>query len=213
MRVFFKRTKRLRTFAFSTFAHMHPKSSLTPLVICLIGCTLLLISSCKKDQKDCPAFSENLVPYIPNESRLVFYNDNGDSLLFRTDNYDKSEQHTMTRNRLSVGGTGAKPYCYASCSLGSSMLSSDANQMNYSINVDNEADTCSLSLSITSAVSTSDYFLRSAPIVSGGKVFGDTLLLNNSTLTTNPRFSQVTIVYGRGIVSLNDDVEDCVWSR
>ena len=64
-----------------------------------------------------------------------------------------------------------------------------------------------------SAVSTSDYFLRSAPIVSGGKVFGDTLLLNNSTPTTNPRFSQVTIVYGRGIVSLNDDVEDCVWSR
>jgi hypothetical protein len=93
------------------------------------------------------------------------------------------------------------------------MLSSDANQISYSIKVDNEADTCSLSLSITSALSTSDYFLRSASIVSGGKVFGDTLLLNNSTLTTNPRFTEVTIVYGRGIVSITDDVESCIWSR
>ena len=213
MHAFFKRTKRLQNFACSKFARMHPKSSLTPLLICLIGCTFLLISSCKKDQKDCPAFSENLVPYIPNESRLMFYNDNGDSLLFRTDNYDKSEQHTMTRNRLSVGGSGAKPYCVASCSLSSSLLSSDANQINYSINVDNEADTCSLRLSITTIIPSSDYILRSASLATGGRIFGDTLRLSNSTPTTAPRFSAVTIVYGRGIVNITDDVENCVWSR
>jgi hypothetical protein len=179
----------------------------------LICAACSVIASCKKDQKDCPAFSENLVPYIPNESRLVFYNSDGDSLLFRTDEYSKSGQHTMTRNRLSVGGSNAKPYCVASCSLSSSLLSSDANQINYSINVDNEADTCSLSLSITSALPTIDYFLRIAPIANGGKVFGDTLHLTNSTPTTAPRFSAVTIVYGRGIVSITDDVENCVWSR
>jgi hypothetical protein len=191
---------------------MYPKS-LTPLLICLIGCAFLLISSCKKDQKDCPAFSENLVPYIPNESRLVFYNGDGDSLLFRTDVYNKSEQHTMTRNRLSVGGSNAKPYCVASCSISSSLLSSDANQIDYSINEDNEADTGSIRLSIASAIPSMDYFLRSAPLLPGGRIFGDTLRLSNSTPSTAARFSAVTIVYGRGIVSITDDVENCVWSR
>jgi hypothetical protein len=212
MCVFFKRTKRLQNFACRKFARMHLKS-LTPLYICLIGCSFLLISSCKKDQKDCPAFSENLVPYIPNESRLVFYNEDGDSLLFRTDEYYKSEQHTMTRNRLSAGGSGAKPYCVASCSLSSSLLSSDANQLNYSINVDNEADTCSLRLSFTTIIPSSDYILRSVPLATGGSLLGDTLQLSNTTPTTAPCFSAVTIVYGRGIVSITDDVENCIWSR
>lgn len=210
--MFFKRTKRLQNFACRKFARMHLKS-LTPLYICLIGCSFLLISSCKKDQKDCPAFSENLVPYIPNESRLVFYNEDGDSLLFRTDEYYKSEQHTMTRNRLSAGGSGAKPYCVASCSLSSSLLSSDANQLNYSINVDNEADTCSLRLSFTTIIPSSDYILRSVPLATGGSLLGDTLQLSNTTPTTAPCFSAVTIVYGRGIVSITDDVENCIWSR
>jgi hypothetical protein len=174
---------------------------------------MLLLSSCKKDSKDCPAFSENLAPYIPNESRMVFFNADGDSLFFRTDIYDKSEPHTMTRNRLSVGGTGSKPYCRASCSLGSSFLSSDANQIDYSIDVDNEVDSCALRISITSSLPTNDYFLRSAPFASAGKVFGDTLRLTNFVPTTGPRFSAVTIVYGRGIVSITDDLENCVWSR
>lgn len=192
---------------------MVTKSLSSRLAIGFISISLLLIASCKKDSKDCPAFAEHLLPYIPKESRLMFYNDNGDSLLFRTDLYDKTEQFTMTRNRLSVGGTGAKPYCTSSCSLGSSLLSSDANQIGYTIKVDNEADTCSLSLSISSALSTNDYFLRNAPFAPSGKVFGDTLQLSNSTPTLNPRFSRVTIVYGRGIISITDDVEDCVWSR
>ena len=174
---------------------------------------MLLLSSCKKDSKDCPAFSENLLPYIPKESRLMFYNDNGDSLLIRTDVYNKTEQHTMTRNRLSVGGSGSKPYCVASCSLNSSLLSSDANQIDYSINVDNEVDTCVLRLSISSVIPYNDYFMRSVPFAATGKPFGDTLRLTNYTPTTNPRFSQVTIVHGRGIISLTDDVQNCIWSR
>ena len=183
------------------------------LAIGFISISLLLIASCKKDSKDCPAFADHRLPYIPKESRLMFYNDNGDSLLFRTDLYDKSEQFTMTRNRLSVGGTGAKPYCTSSCRLGSSLLSSDANQISYTITVDHETDTCSLSLSITSALTSNDYFLRTAAFAPSGKLFGDTLQLSNSTLTQNPRFSQVTIVHGRGIVSITDDVQNCVWSR
>jgi hypothetical protein len=213
MRMIFTWTNPTRLIPLITFATMRSKFSLTALLISIIGCTMLLLSSCKKDSKDCPAFSENLVAYIPEESRMMFYNDSGDSLLFRTDIYDKTEQYTMTRNRLSVGGTGAKPYCTSSCSLGSSLLSSDANQIGYTIKVDNEADTCSLSLSISSALSTNDYFLRNAPFAPSGKVFGDTLQLSNSTPTLNPRFSRVTIVYGRGIISITDDVEDCVWSR
>lgn len=192
---------------------MSSKCSFTAMVIGLISCTILLLSSCKKDSKDCPAFSENLLPYIPNESRLIFYNDNGDSLLLRTDVYDKTEQHTMTRNRLSVGGSGSKPYCVASCKLSSSLLSSDANQIDYSIHVDNEADTCALRLSIASAVPSNDYFTRSVAFANSSKVFGDTLQLTNPSPTTSSRFSSVTIVYGRGIVRITDDLENCVWSR
>lgn len=188
-------------------------SSLFNQTVILLCLAMSLIASCKKDSKDCPAFPENLLPYIPNESRLMFYNASGDSLLFRTDVYDKTEQHTMTRNRLSVGGTGSKPYCVASCGLNSSLLSSDANQIGYTINVDNEADTVSLSLSIASALSTNDYFMHDAAFKPSGKLFGDTLQLSNSALTQNPRFSQVTIVHGRGIVSITDDVQNCVWSR
>jgi hypothetical protein len=192
---------------------MSSKYSIAAIVISLISCAVLLLSSCKKDSKDCPAFSENLVPYIPNESRMVFFNADGDSLLFRTDVYDKSEARTMTRNRLSVGGTGSKPYCRASCSLGSSFLSSDANQIDYSIDVDNEVDTCALRLNIRSGQPSIDYFFSKVPFTPFGKVFGDTLQLTNFATTTNPRFSAVTIVYGRGIVSITDNQENCVWSR
>jgi hypothetical protein len=188
------------------------KSSVSAIVICALSCALCVIS-CNKDQKDCPAFSDNLVPYIPNESRMVFFNAAGDSLLFRTEVYDKSEQHTVTRNRLSVGGTGAKPYCRSSCSLSSSFLSSDANQVDYSIDVDNEADTCALRLTIRSGLPSIDYFFSSVPFAPVGKVFGDTLQLTNFVTTTNPRFSAITIVHGRGIVRLTDEVENCVWSR
>ena len=174
---------------------------------------MLLLSSCKKDSKDCPAFSENLVPYIPNESRMVLFNADGDSLLFRTDVYDKSEPHTMTRNRLSVGGSNSKPYCRSSCSQSSSFLSSDANQIDYSIDVDNEVDTCALRLTIRTGLPSIDYFFSSVPFAPVGKAFGDTLRLTNFAPTTATRFSAVTIVYGRGIVSLTDDVENCVWSR
>ena len=174
---------------------------------------MLLLSSCKKDSKDCPAFSENLVPYIPNESRMVFFNADGDSLLFRTEVYDKSEAHTMTRNRLSVGGTGSKPYCVASCSLSSSFLSSDGNQVDYSIDVDNEVDTCTLRLTIRSVLPSIDYFYSSVPFASTGRLFGDTLRMTNHVPTTDPRFSAVTIVHGRGIVSITDNQENCVWSR
>jgi hypothetical protein len=192
---------------------MRFRFSLSGLVVIILCSAMVLISSCKKDSKDCPAFPENLLPYIPNESRLMFYNASGDSLLLRTDVYDKTEQHTVTRNRLSVGGTGSKPYCVASCSLNSSLLSSDANQIGYTIKVDNEADTVSLTLSIASALSTNDYFVAGAPFTPSGRLFGDTLHLSNSTPTTNPRFSEVTIVYGRGIVSLINDVQNCVWAR
>ena len=174
---------------------------------------MLLLSSCKKDSKDCPAFSVNLVPYIPIEDRMVFFNGDGDSLLFRTDVYDKSEQHTAERNIFSVGGSGVMPYCRSYCSLSSSFLSSDANQIDYSIDVDNEADTCALRLTIRSSLPSNDYFYGSAPFAPVGQLFGDTLRMTNHVPTTAPRFSAVTIVYGRGIVSITDDAENCVWSR
>jgi hypothetical protein len=172
----------------------------------------MLIISCRRDRKNCPAFPESLLPYIPNENRLMFFNAEGDSLLFRTDVFDKTEQYESERNYFSVGA-GARPYCQASCSLNSSLLISDAHQVGYIIRVDNEIDTCVLSLSIATSLPSNDYFHRSVPLTNSNKLFGDTLTLTNYVATTDPRFREVTIVYGRGIVKIVDNVRNCTWMR
>jgi hypothetical protein len=191
---------------------MHFKKTLTALFGVIFLCALLSIYSCN-NSKDCPGFSEYLTPYIPNQSQMVFYNSDGDSLTIRTDVYSKTEPHTEKRNVLSEGGSGSKPYCRSLCTQSSSMLSSDANQINYSIEIDHELDLCSLSVSISSALPSNDYFFNSVPFTTSESLFGDTLRLTNYTPTTDPRFSEVVIVYGRGIISITDDVENCVWSR
>jgi hypothetical protein len=93
------------------------------------------------------------------------------------------------------------------------MLSSDANQIHYSIEIDNEIDLCSLSVNISSALPSNDYFFSSVPFTPTEGLFGDTLRLTNYTPTTDPRFSEVVIVYGRGIISITDDLQNCIWSR
>ncbi|MFM7728343.1 MAG: hypothetical protein ACKO7B_16710, partial [Flavobacteriales bacterium] len=106
---------------------------------------IAVLLSCN-NKKDCPGFSENLTAYIPQESRLVFYNTDGDSLVFNTGSYSKTEPRTLQRNVFSVGGTGSKPYCISSCSMSSDMLSAEEQQLNYTITIDNEADTCELNV-------------------------------------------------------------------
>jgi hypothetical protein len=174
--------------------------------------TMVVILSCH-NKKDCPGFSENLLAYIPQESRLVFYNGDGDSLVFNTGSYSKTEPRTLQRNVLSVGGTGSKPYCMSSCSMSSEMLSTEEPQLNYTINIDNEADTCDISLSFASSLPSNDYFFTRAEFSPTGRVFGDTIRLGNYTPTTDPRFSFIEIVYGRGITRIQDDLEGCEWVR
>lgn len=179
----------------------------------LVCASILLGVSACNNKKDCPGFSENLVPYIPQESRLVFYNTDGDSLVFTIGSYGKTEPRTVKRNILSVGGTGSKPYCTSSCSMNSVMASSDTPQLGYSINVDDEMGRCDLSVNITSALPSNDYFFTSESFSPSAPVFGDTVRLGNYTPTTDPRFSFIEIVYGRGITRIQDDVEGCEWVR
>jgi hypothetical protein len=164
-------------------------------------------------KKECPGFSANLMPYIPDENRLVFRNPAGDSLVFNTPSFDFTPPRTEKQNVLSVGGTGSKPYCRSSCSLGPAAYWGEAQQLNYQIDVDNEALTCTLSVNITSQIPTVDYFQNSTVFATKGRLFGDTLRLGNFTPTTAPRFSKIEIVYGRGIISIRDDVKNCLWTR
>jgi hypothetical protein len=173
---------------------------------------VILFTSCA-EEKNCPGFPENLSAYIPQENRLMFYNSAGDSLLFTSDVYSKTEAHTAKRNVWSVGGSGSAPYCTASCGMSTSLLSSNANELSYSINVDHETDTCSININIFSALITNDYFFQSASLNGLQPAFGDTLSLETFTTTTNPRFSRAVIVYGRGIIALQDDLVGCLWSR
>jgi hypothetical protein len=171
-----------------------------------------LFTSCA-EEKNCPGFPEKLSAYIPQENRLMFYNAAGDSLLFTTDEYMKTEAHTAKRNVWSVGGSGSAPYCTSSCGMSTSLLSSNANQISYTISVDHETDTCAINISIVSALITNDYFFQSAALNGELLAFGDTLSLETFTATTNPRFSRAVIVYGRGIIALQDDLVGCLWSR
>lgn len=178
----------------------------------LLSVFCFLYFSCGSE-KQCPGFSDNLAPYIPKESRLVFRNPAGDSLVFSGITFDRTPPHTEKQNVLSVGGSGSKPYCLSSCRLGSGMAGTEPHSLGYSINVDNEALTCSLSVSMASNIPSNDYFLSTVPFSSEGRLFGDTLRLGNYNTTTNPRFSRIEIVYGRGIISIRDDVKKCLWSR
>jgi hypothetical protein len=177
---------------------------------CFLLC--LMLASCG-EKKECPGFSDNLTPYIPNESRLVFHNAAGDSLVFKTTNYDKTPARTEKQNALSVGGTGSKPYCRSACSLSAEIATQDAQNLYYSIDVDNEALSCTLKINMASAIPSNDYFQQITSFSDSGKLFGDTLKLSNYTPTTATRFSMAEVVYGRGIVRLQDDVKKCVWMR
>jgi len=180
------------------------------LSLSLLASALLL--SCG-EKKECPGFSDNLVPYMPQENRLVFHNSAGDSLVINTSSYERIGPHTEKQNVLSVGGTGSKPYCVSYCKMESSYNDLQKQEIYYKINVDNEALTCTLSVNLKSSIPTIDYFLTSAAYSSEGRPFGDTLKLDNSTPTTSPRYSRIEIVYGRGITRIQDDVKKCLWVR
>jgi hypothetical protein len=150
---------------------------------------------------------------MPKESRLVFHNAGGDSLVFNTTRYERTAPHTEKQNVLSVGGSGSKPYCLSSCSMGPDAYSGEAQQLTYAINVDNEALTCTLSVTIKSEIPTIDYFQSSTAFATEGRLFGDTLRLGNFTTTTAPRFSRIEIIHGRGITGIRDDVKNCWWTR
>ena len=171
-----------------------------------------LLFSCG-ETKQCPGFSDNLIGYLPKEDRLVFRNAAGDSLVFNTSRYERQGPHTEKQNVWSVGGTGSKPYCRCAASMGSDNGLNESQVLAYSINIDNEALTCSLSVNFTSRLPSNDYYLQTAPYASQGRLFGDTLKLGTYTPTTDPRFSRIEIVYGRGIIRIQDDVRGCLWFR
>jgi hypothetical protein len=175
--------------------------------------TITLMMACKRNKKDCPGFPANLTSYVPQETRLVFYNSSGDSLVFDALDFGVTEPHTVERNIWSVGGTGSPPYCTSNCGISTSLLSSNANQIGYSIDVDHEVDTCSVNVYIGSDTPTIDYFYTSHSFSSAQKIFGDTLRLGRFGTTTAPRYSQIEIVYGRGIVKIQDDICGCAWVR
>lgn len=176
----------------------------------LIGFLLLL--SCG-EKKECPGFSDNLDAYIPREDRMVFHNIGGDSLVFNTAYYERIGPHTEEQNTLSVGGSGSKPYCRSSCKLRSVYSTSEPQQLDYTITIDNEALVCTLAVNLSSNLPTIDYFLSDTTYSSEGRLFGDTLKLGNFSTTTAPRFSHIEIVHGRGIIRIQDDARNCLWFR
>lgn len=171
----------------------------------LVGVLCLSLSSCY-DQWDCPGFSEDLKVYLPDETQLVFKNKAGETLTFHT-SYQASSASSESRFKLSAGGPG-KGYCERSASLRPSDFT-DSLKLDFSI----DENTCELRVGIASSLPSNDYFSSFGNCNGVTKAFGDTLKLETNTPTTAPRFSKIEIVYGRGIISIQDDVKKCIWSR
>ena len=115
---------------------------------------------------------------------------------------------------LSVGGTGAKPFCIETIEAGSSM--SIPVYWSFKLAVSEDSKTTEINFTITEAFISTNSFnkvVNETPTTLGDyKVFGDTLVMS-AIQPPVARFTDVQIVYGQGLVKLHDVVNNCDWTR
>ena len=174
--------------------------------------SLLFISSCKK-KVDCSGLPQQMEGYFPSVSELKFSNGIGDTLILPVEYYSRSVPRTLTNNPLSVGGTGAKPFCYETIEAWSSM--SIPVYWSFKLTVSEDSKTTEINFTITEEFISTNSFnkkVNETPSTLGDyKVFGDTLVM--SVIQSVTRFSEAQIVYGQGLVKLHDVVNNCDWTR
>ena len=172
----------------------------------------VFFSSCKK-KVDCSGLPEQMEGYFPSVSELKFSNGKGDTLILPVDYYSRSVPRTLTNNPLSVGGTGAKPFCYETIEAWSSM--SIPVYWSFKLTVSEASKTTEIDFTITEDFISTNSFnkaVNETPSTLGDyKVFGDTL--NLSVLQPAARFTESQIIFGKGLVKLRDVVNNCYWTR
>lgn len=172
----------------------------------------VFLSSCKK-KVDCPGLPQQMEGYFPSVSELKFSNGIGDTLILPVEYYSRSVPRTLTNNPLSVGGTGAKPFCYETIEAWSSMATPV--YWSFKLTVSEDSKTTEINFTITEEFISTNSFnkkVNETPSTLGDyKVFGDTLVM--SVIQSVTRFSEAQIVYGQGLVKLHDVVNNCDWTR
>jgi hypothetical protein len=184
------------------------------LTFTLFGIILsVCLSSCKKEV-ECPGLPYQMEGYFPSVSELKFSNAIGDTLILPVDEYSRSIPRTLSNNPLSVGGTGAKPFCIETIEAGSSM--SIPVYWSFKLAVSEDSKTTEINFIITEAfISTNNFnkVVNETPTTLGDyKVFGDTLVMS-AIQPPVARFTDAQIVYGQGLVKLHDVVNNCDWTR
>jgi hypothetical protein len=115
---------------------------------------------------------------------------------------------------LSVGGTGAKPFCIETLEAWSSM--NIPVYWSFKLAVSEDAKTTEINFTITEAFISTNSFnkvVNETPSTFGDyKVFGDTLVMS-AIQPPVARFTEAQIVYGQGLVKLHDVVNNCDWIR
>jgi hypothetical protein len=171
------------------------------------------LSSCKKEV-ECPGLPQQMEGYFPSVNELKFSNGIGDTLILPVDNYSRSIPRTLSNNPLSVGGTGAKPFCIETLEASSSM--STPVYWSYKLAVSEDAKTTEINFTITEAFISTNSFnkvVNETPTTLGDyKVFGDTLFMS-AIQPPVARFTEAQIVYGQGLMKLHDVVNNCDWTR
>jgi hypothetical protein len=183
--------------------------ALTVFGIILSAC----LSSCKKEV-ECPGLPYQMEGYFPSVSELKFSNAIGDTLILPVDNYSRSIPRTLSNNPLSVGGTGAKPFCIETLEAWSSM--NIPVYWSFKLAVSEDAKTTEINFTITEAFISTNSFnkvVNETPSTLGDyKVFGDTLVMPAIQLPV-ARFTEAQIIFGQGLVKLHDVVNNCDWTR
>lgn len=173
----------------------------------------VFLSSCKKEV-ECPGLPYQMEGYFPSVNELKFSNGIGDTLLLPVDDYSRSIPRTLSNNPLSVGGTGAKPFCIETIEAGSSM--SIPVYWSFKLAVSEDTKTTEINFTITEAFISTNSFnkvVNETPSTLGDyKVFGDTLVMS-AIQPPVARFTEAQIVYGQGLVKLHDVVNNCDWTR
>lgn len=173
----------------------------------------VFLSSCKKEV-ECPGLPYQMEGYFPSVSELKFINGIGDTLILPVDDYSRSIPRTLSNNPLSVGGTGAKPFCIETLEAWSSMYIPV--YWSFKLAVSEDAKTTEINFTITEAFISTNSFnkvVNETPSTLGDyNVFGDTLVMS-AIQPPVARFTEAQIVYGQGLVKLHDVVNNCDWTR
>ena len=171
------------------------------------------LSSCKKEV-EFPGLPYQMEGYFPSVNELKFSNGIGDTLLLPVDDYSRSIPRTLSNNPLSVGGTGAKPFCVETIEAGSSM--SIPVYWSFKLAVSEDSKTTEINFTNTEAFISTNSFnkvVNETPTTLGDyKVFGDTLVMS-AIQPPVARFTEAQIVYGQGLVKLHDVLNNCDWTR